>query len=349
MRGVYALALAAAGLMGCASTRGKQANPEKPAATTLSGTWEGLSRSVVSDGGPHATAPGDTRIERHAWQLEQRGDRVVGFYVVELTMVSGDGRPYVCSRSPEFTTLLRFDLRGMVAPGGAAVLEETGDMKVKGDCQPAGRQRHRYLARLRGNVLTLTDGPRHQTLYRRVTEAGANGGTDLAAIRFDDPRPTIDAPALTSSLGDEEPEAPDGSEQANLQGFWVWENRGVLPTGDEKHEREEWHISQNGTMLTGYYDRSIRQVSLDGMAYRCNGALDFEIVTRYQVSGEIRNGRVVLREQAYEILQGSPCDDGRRRLDAYQGRATPDEIRLIWGVGQQVLRRGRPDVPTQRF
>jgi hypothetical protein len=344
MRGVYALALAVS-VMGCASTRGKQATSANAATATLSGTWDGLSRTVMSDG----STAGDTRIERHAWQLEQHGDRVSGFYVVELTMVSGDGRPYVCSRSPEFSTLLRFDLRGLVAPNGGAVLEETGDMKVKGDCQPTSRPPHRYLVRLRGNVLTVTDGPRHQTLYRRVNEGGPRDarGTDLATIRFDD------APAAESVMSsiDDDPATSNGdvADQANVQGFWVWENRGVLPTGDEKYEREEWHISQNGNLLTGYYDRSIRQVSLDGMAYRCNGALDFEIVTRYQVAGEIKHGRVVLREQAYEILQGSPCDDGRRRLDAYQGRATPDEIRLIWGVGQQVLRRGRPDVPTQRF
>ena len=33
----------------------------------------------------------------------------------------------------------------------------------------------------------------------------------------------------------------------------------------------------------------------------------------------------------------------------YEGEASNDEIRLVWGVGGQVLRRPRPDVPTQRF
>ena len=39
----------------------------------------------------------------------------------------------------------------------------------------------------------------------------------------------------------------------------------------------------------------------------------------------------------------------KRRLDAYEGQASTDELRLVWGVGGQVLRRARPDVPTQRF
>ena len=54
-------------------------------------------------------------------------------------------------------------------------------------------------------------------------------------------------------------------------------------------------------------------------------------------------------ERGFEILEGSPCDDGRRRLDAYQGQAVPGEIRLLWGVGTQILKRSRPNVPTQRF
>ena len=36
-------------------------------------------------------------------------------------------------------------------------------------------------------------------------------------------------------------------------------------------------------------------------------------------------------------------------LDAYEGLAAADELRLVWGIGGQVLRRPRPDVPTQRF
>ena len=52
---------------------------------------------------------------------------------------------------------------------------------------------------------------------------------------------------------------------------------------------------------------------------------------------------------SFEVLEPSACDNGQRRLDAYEGQANGDEVRLAWGVGGQVLRRPRPDVPTQRF
>ena len=78
-------------------------------------------------------------------------------------------------------------------------------------------------------------------------------------------------------------------------------------------------------------------------------ALDFQIATRYQFSGDVRGDEVRIFESSYEVLSPSACDNGKRRLDAYKGKASTDEIRLLWGVGGQILRRPRPDVPTQRF
>jgi hypothetical protein len=49
------------------------------------------------------------------------------------------------------------------------------------------------------------------------------------------------------------------------------------------------------------------------------------------------------------VLAPNACDNGQRRLDAYQGLAAGDEVQLMWGVGAQVLHRAHPDVPTQRF
>jgi hypothetical protein len=123
----------------------------------------------------------------------------------------------------------------------------------------------------------------------------------------------------------------------------------MVPGGDEKQEREEWHVVQDGVRITGYYDRVVHQVSVDGHAYRCSMALDFQIATRYQISGEVRGNQVVIYENSFEVLEPNACDNGKRRLDAYEGQANSDELRLVWGVGGQVLRRPRPDVPTQRF
>jgi hypothetical protein len=328
----------------------------------LAGDWEGVSRSTEGEG----MAAGDTRIERQAWRLTQdeRG-KVRGYYVVELTMVSGDGRPYLCSRAPRFSTLLRFEVRGRV-DGGLIELEETGDARSKGSCKPAPRSPSRFRAVLAGDVMTLLDGQRRVLLRRRslTPGPGLEGETTrpvspLLAAFDADAGPGGDGPA--GATGNE----PDGGGFAalemslrggapsdppvNLEGLWVWEHRGALPGGDEKLEREEWHLVQEGTKLSGYYDRAVRQISTDGHAYRCNSALDFRVVTRYQITGEIRGSAVALYERAFEIIEASPCDDGRRRLDAYHGLAGPAEIRLMWGVGTQVLRRSRPRVPTERF
>ena len=136
---------------------------------------------------------------------------------------------------------------------------------------------------------------------------------------------------------------------ADVSGMWIWEHSGVVPGGDQKQEREEWHVTQDGATLTGYYDRVVHQVSSDGQAYRCSMALDFQIVTRYQFRGEVQGSKIMIYESSFEVLNPNNCDNGKRRLDAYEGLAAADELRLVWGIGGQVLRRPRPDVPTQRF
>ena len=136
---------------------------------------------------------------------------------------------------------------------------------------------------------------------------------------------------------------------SDVSGFWVWEHTAPLSSGDEKTEREEWHVAQDGAKVSGYYDRMVRQVSTDGHAYKCSMALELRILTRYRFTGEVRGDEVTIYESDFEVLEPSACDNGKRRLDAYQGRAAGDEIRLVWGPGAQVLKRARPDVPTQRF
>jgi hypothetical protein len=305
----------------------------------VSGIWEGQFHSTL-DNGPGS---GDTRIERQAWRLSQTGNEVSGFYVVELTMISGDGRPYLCSREPRFSTLLRFDVKGRVTSAGIEIAE-VGEVQAKGPCRPSFHSPARYRAALAGNVLTLSDGERSMALYRR--DRVADGPLAQALLAFEEGGQWSrgDGPSREGPMRLDTADPP-----ADIEGLWVWEHRGPLPGGDEKVEREEWHLVQDGTKITGYYDRAVHQISTDGHAYRCNSALDFRVVTRYEINGEISGSQVTLYEKGFEILQGSPCDDGRRRLDAYQGQAGSAEIRLMWGVGTQVLKRARPNVPTQRF
>lgn len=343
----FAVAVAAGG---CAT---HPAPPVKAAARVqaqeVSGVWDGMSQTTIQAG----LGAGDTKIEKQEWHLTQAGDTISGYYIAALTFVSGDGRPYVCNRQPQFSATQRFDVSGRVK-GGVVEIEELEQQLASqmGRCDPGVRQLARYRGRLDGDVLTLTNllshgGPR-QTLYRIRNPEGGEALVAQASPAFDrgaESRPELSLP---------EPSGPSQtlastSPPADVSGMWVWEHNGVVPGGDEKQEREEWHVTQDGGKLSGYYDRIVHQVSTDGQAYRCSMALDFQIVTRYQFRGEVSGNRVMIYESSFEVLNPNACDNGKRRLDAYEGQAAPDELRLVWGVGGQILRRPRPDVPTQRF
>jgi hypothetical protein len=333
-----AVALAVGGL-GCASARGAARGAAGMPA--IDGIWEGFSQGTVADG----LGAGDTRIERQAWRLRQNGNTISGFYVVELTMISGDGRPYLCSREPKFSTLLRFEVRGQASSSGLEI-EEVGDVLSRGPCRPTVRTPARFRGEVQGDVLTLIEGEHRFTLYRRPPNDQKAATAQLLA--FERPDSSWTGEPTFPRLQGVELGAAAGP-PVDVRGLWIWEHRGRMPTGDEKQEREEWHLEQEGTRISGYYDRAVRQVSTDGNAYRCSNSLEFRVVTRYQVTGEVQGNRIVLYERHFEILEGSPCDNGQRRLDAYQGEASLGEIHLIWGVGRQVLKRARPNIPTQRF
>jgi hypothetical protein len=334
--GICALAMAAG------SCAGRLATPARPVtpAPEVAGIWDGVNRTTIDDG----IGSGDTRIEKQEWHLTQAGDAISGYYIAALTFVSGDGRPYVCSRQPRFQAVRRFDVSGHVRDG-AVEIEEVTQRASQGRCDPGTRQLARYRGRLQGDVLTLVSGDQRQTLYRN-RNPGEREPLDVdltaAGTPSESPFPAL---ADRASAGQMMSTLPP----ADVSGMWIWEHRGVVPGGDEKQEREEWHVTQEGAKLSGYYDRVVRQVSVDGHAYRCSMSLDFQIATRYQITGEVRGNQVIIYESSFEILEPNACDNGKRRLDAYEGMAGTDELRLVWGVGGQVLRRPRPDVPTQRF
>ena len=318
-----------------------------PAAATpvaqVSGVWDAMSRTTIGEG----IGAGDTRIEKQEWHLTQAGSAISGYYIAALTFVSGDGRPYVCSRRPQFSATERFNVAGLVRDGQIEIQEVEQDAAEEGNrCNPGQKQLARYRGRLDGDVLTLMSGEARQTLYRsRNAEPGGRLVADSAE--------PLSIPQEELRLSEHAPEGPTAAvastPPADVSGMWIWEHSGVVPGGDEKQEREEWHVTQEGTKLTGYYDRVVHQVSTDGQAYRCSMALDFQIVTRYQFRGDVVGSKVMIYENSFEVLNPNACDNGKRRLDAYEGQASSDELRLVWGVGGQVLRRPRPDVPTQRF
>jgi len=331
---------------GCATRSTPPVNVPAPAASELSGVWDALSRTTIGEG----IGAGDTRIEKQEWHLSQAGSAITGYYIAALTFVSGDGRPYVCNRLPQFSATQQFKVAGRVRDGRIEIEEKEQRANEGGNrCDPGQKQLARYSGRLEGDVLTLTNGPRHQTLYRirhpaeaEVQVANVAEPAEPMSLEPSDPVRSPDHPqAPTTAVASLPP--------ADVSGMWIWEHAGVVPGGDEKQEREEWHVSQDGAKLSGYYDRVVHQVSTDGQAYRCSMALDFQIVTRYQFRGEVQGSKVMIFESSFEVLNPNACDNGKRRLDAYEGQASTDELRLVWGVGGQVLRRPRPDVPTQRF
>jgi hypothetical protein len=335
--GIVALVVAGSAT-GCAGHQPSAARPTAVPAE-LSGVWDGVNRTTIDAG----MGAGDTRIEKQEWHLTQQGDAVAGYYIAALTFVSGDGRPYVCSRQPQFSTVQRFDVAGRVRADGIEI-DEVTQRAAQGRCDPGARPLSRWSGQLKGDVLTLVaDGGSsglRQTLYRNRAPGQSEDLPDLALANApsESAFPTLgDGPALQSQ------------QPVDVSGLWVWEHRGVAPGGDDKQEREEWHVTQDGARLSGYYDRVVRQVSADGHAYRCSMSLDFQISTRYQISGEVRGNQLVIYENSFEVLDPSSCDNGKRRLDAYEGQVSADELRLVWGVGGQVLHRARPDVPTQRF
>ncbi|HEY4394846.1 MAG TPA: hypothetical protein VGP64_12325 [Polyangia bacterium] len=327
---------------GCATRPTPPAHLPAAAPTELSGVWDALSHTTIAEG----IGAGDMRIEKQEWHLSQAGSAITGYYIAALTFVSGDGRPYVCNRQPQFSATQRFAVAGRVRDGKIELEEKDQRATEDGNrCDPGQKQLTKYSGRLDGDVLTLTNGPRRQTLYRIHHPEEAQ----LMVANVNEPGEPISEPPGPSGGPQAPTTAVASLPPADVSGMWIWEHSGVVPGGDEKQEREEWHVTQEGPKLSGYYDRVVHQVSTDGQAYRCSMALDFQIVTRYQFRGEVQGSKVMIYESSFEVLNPNACDNGKRRLDAYEGQASTDELRLVWGVGGQVLHRPRPDVPTQRF
>ena len=332
---------------GCATRTARPVTAQRSSDAAVAGVWDGLVRGTISDG----AAAGDTRVERQEWHLEQRGATISGYYVAKLTFTSGDGRPYVCSRQPSFSALVRFDVRGKVR-GNSLDLVEIAQHSSDGPCSLGARPLEQYRAQVAGDVITLVTPRERQTLRRNTAHHDDDDdGTTLASA---DSAPSAAAQAastLAERLREHMRASGPAQSQlpADVSGVWIWEHRGPAPTGDEKQEREEWHVDQEGDRISGYYDRVVREVSTDGQAFRCSMNTEFEIATRYRIRGEVRGNQLVIYENGFEVLEPNACDNGQRRLDAYEGLASGDEVRLLWGAGGQVLHRPRPDVPTQRF
>src|SRR6476659_859702 len=141
--GVCMVALLTAAAGGCV---GQKPAVSSAAATVslaeVAGIWDGVLRATITEG----IGTGDTRIEKQEWHLTQAGGSITGYYIAALTFVSGDGRPYVCSRQPQFSAIQRFDVTGRVreGAGGQLDLEEVTQQSAQGRCDPGNRRLLHY-------------------------------------------------------------------------------------------------------------------------------------------------------------------------------------------------------------
>src|SRR5262249_9467755 len=149
--------------------------------------------------------------------------------------------------------------------GEHVTLREVGFEAKPGPCDDGARNLVAYIGVLRGATLALRWGPEAgQTLVRR-----SDGGP---------------SPLTTPELGDVRQAAvASESPSASVGGTWIWELRSIDAEGDERLEREEWHILENAEGLAGYYDRTVARVRGDGSNFSCNGQPRYETVTRYNV------------------------------------------------------------------
>lgn len=279
------------------------------------GVWDWMYRSTDDQG--------DMRVEQEEWHLAQKGTRIEGWYDRSVTMMSVDERLFRCNQRLGFTKTTRVRVAGQIA-GDRVTLREVSFQATPGPCDDGARNLVAYSGVLRGSTLALRWGPEAgQTLVRRTD----GGHTPL--VQMDEP------------MGDVRQASMSPTASMPIAGTWVWELRSIDAEGDERLEREEWHLTESPDGISGYYDRVVKRERGDGSNFTCNGQPRYQTVTRYDVTGQRFGDKLTLTETDYKAERG-PCDNALRRLDSYQGHVADGEsLILSWGPGNQLLRRVR--------
>jgi hypothetical protein len=285
------------------------------AAPDASGVWDWMFRSTDDQG--------DMRVEQEEWHLLQHGTRVDGYYDRAVTMMSTDERLFRCNQKLGFTKVTRVRISGQLE-GEHILLREIGFEAKPGPCDDGARNLVEYRGVLRSGTLALRWGPEAgQTLVRRADGNHA---------------PLAKADELGGVPDENDATRASAQSSAAVEGTWEWELRSIDAEGDERTEREEWHLTETADGIRGYYDRTVRRIRGDG-AFPCNGEAKYETSTRYTVVGQRFGEKLMLTEVDYKA-EPSRCDNALRRLDSYQGHvADPDSLVLSWGPGNQLLHR----------
>jgi hypothetical protein len=295
--------------------------PEKSPLPDASGIWDWSFFSRDDQG--------DERFEREEWHIVQRGARLEGYYDRVVDMRSIDERLFRCNQKLSFTKFTRVRVAGRV-DGNRVQIREVGFDAKPGPCDDGSRNLVEYRGVIAGGNLALrwgSDGG--QTLVRRVDTrqmplAESSGMFERGGATGD---------GATRQAAETELPA------AALDGTWEWELRSIDAEGDERIEREEWHLTETSDGIRGYYDRTVKRVRGDATPFSCNGEKRFETATRYTVVGQRAGDRLMITEIDYKS-EKTPCDNALRRLDTYHGKLSdPNTLILSWGPGNQLLRR----------
>jgi hypothetical protein len=263
------------------------------------------------------------RFEREEWHLRQRGGHIEGYYDRVVDMRSTDDRLFRCNQKASFMKYTRVHVAGEIA-GNRVQLREVGFQTKPGPCDDGLRNLVRYSGVVAGGNLALRWGPSAgQTLVKRVDH------TPRQAL-FESTGASAQDMVTPASQGD----AP------RLGGVWEWQLRSIDAEGDERVEREEWHLEEGEEGIRGYYDRTVKRLRGAG-SFTCNGEPAFETATRYTVIGQRHGDQILLTEIDY-AAQPTSCDNAKRRLDMYRGKLSGDDALILsWGPGNQLLRRKR--------
>jgi hypothetical protein len=241
-----------------------------------------------------------------------------------VDMRSLDDRLFRCNQKIHFSKFTRVKIAGRIE-GSHVILREVSFEAKPGPCDDGARNLVEYRGVISGPHLALRWGQEsgQQTLVRRVDP----GRT-----------PLVEFANWSESPNTAQKKTPGVS--APVSGTWEWELRSIDAEGDERLEREEWHIEEGSEGIRGYYDRTVRRVRGEGM-HECNKKDRYETSTRYTVVGQRFGEHVTLTEIDYKS-EKSPCDNALRRLDSYRGAVSDaDSLVLSWGQGSQLLRRKR--------
>ena len=322
-------AVATSGGKAKATSSSKGASPAnaEPLADAT-GVWDWVLR---------AEEGGNVRVEQEEWHLTQTGATVAGYYDRAITVISTDERLFRCNQQLSFTRFTRVRIQGSVT-GKTVRLDEMDYEARPGPCDDGARNLVGYVgevgtATIRLNwiagahesrqvSLPLSGLDGQQTLFKREGE----GGPRLAQLFGEEGRARNSISTRPRS-------------QLPVDGVWSWELKSIDADGDERIEREEWHLTEDDTGVSGWYDRNVSRIR-EGGTFPCNNEGRYETVTRYDIHGQRVGDTVVLSEIRYKA-EPSRCDNGMRRLDTYHGSVVPggDQLVLTWGAGNQVLRR----------